>query len=198
MKSWHLKKVQKVPQLLTIMLKKLNNWGFLNFAGNKGLKRRNREVRYTSMAILETGLKAWKKKRECLTFPCKVSSCVRLCTMVRCCVTVPFQKVICLSLYFKYLLFFTQINSNILFLYSTCNYVVDLNLQQYDRRDSLQTTVVTTSTANSKAFLFCASNWSNTWRRFYKIQHQALVQEKVAKQDNTIELLCIFTCIING
>jgi len=33
---------------------------------------------------------------------------------------------------------------------------------------------------------------------FYKIPHQALVQEEVAKQDHTIELLCLLMCIING
>jgi hypothetical protein len=47
------------------MLKKLNNWGFLNWknAGNKSLEMTNREIRYISMAILEMRLKAWKKDR---------------------------------------------------------------------------------------------------------------------------------------
>jgi len=37
------------------MLKKLNNWGFLNCgnAGNKGLEIRNREILYIPMEILE-------------------------------------------------------------------------------------------------------------------------------------------------
>jgi hypothetical protein len=107
-----MKKFQKVWQLLTIILKELNNWGFLNCgnARNKVLEMRNGEILYISMAILEMRMKAWKK-REYLTF--SLQSVFIYTSMHdgewRGAVSdVHFRNIVYLRLYLKYLLFFTQ------------------------------------------------------------------------------------------